>query len=98
MIEARTMRSPVDGVVTDIKRDPSESVSVASPHVLTVVQIDKLAANLFLTPGRTEALKAGDQLDLLLTRFANAHPGYRGFREPDHRRRERHRAGEIYDR
>ena len=66
MIEARTMRSPVDGVVTEIKRDPSESVSTASPHVLTVVQIDKLAANLFLTPDRTEALKAGDHLDLLL--------------------------------
>lgn len=66
MIEARTMRSPVEGVVTEIKRDPSESVSVSSPHVLTVVQIDKLAANLFLTPDRTEALQAGDQLELLL--------------------------------
>ena len=66
MIEARTMRSPVDGVVTEIKRDPSESVSVASPHVLTVVQIDKLAANLFLPPDRITALKAGDRLDLLL--------------------------------
>jgi RND family efflux transporter MFP subunit len=66
MIEARTMRSPVEGVVTEIKRDPSESVSVASPHVLTVVQIDKLAANLFLPPERTGALKAGDRLDLLL--------------------------------
>lgn len=66
MIEARIMRSPVDGVVTDIKRDPSESVSVASPHVLTVVQIDKLTANLFLPPERVEGLQAGDALDLLL--------------------------------
>lgn len=66
MIEARTMRSPVAGVVTEIKRDPSESVSVASPHVLTVVQIDRLTANLFLPPERAEALKAGEQLDLLL--------------------------------
>jgi RND family efflux transporter MFP subunit len=66
MIEARTMRSPVDGVVTEIKRDPSESVSVASPHVLTVVQIDKLTANLFLPPERLGGVKAGDRLDLLL--------------------------------
>jgi RND family efflux transporter MFP subunit len=66
MIEARTMRSPVDGVVTEIKRDPSESVSVSSPHVLTVVQIDKLAANLFLPPARTATLKVGDRLDLTL--------------------------------
>ena len=47
-IESRTMRSPVDGIVTEIKRDPSETVSTANPHVLTVVQIDKLTANLFL--------------------------------------------------
>jgi RND family efflux transporter MFP subunit len=66
MIEARTMRSPVDGVVTEIKRDPSESVSVASPHVLTVVQIDKLTANLFLPPERTATLQVGDRLDLAL--------------------------------
>jgi RND family efflux transporter MFP subunit len=66
MIEARTMRSPVDGVVTEIKRDPSESVSVASPHVLTVVQIDKLTANLFLPPERAEGLTRGGQLDLVL--------------------------------
>ncbi|MGB8168289.1 MAG: efflux RND transporter periplasmic adaptor subunit [Chthoniobacteraceae bacterium] len=66
MIEVRTMRSPVDGVVTEIKRDPSESVSAASPHVLTVVQIDRLSVNLFLPPARVEKLKNGDQAELLL--------------------------------
>jgi len=66
MIEARTMRSAVDGVVTEIKRDPSESVSVASPHVLTVVQIDRLSVNLFLPPSRVEGLKNGDRTELLL--------------------------------
>src|SRR3954468_18547340 len=49
-IEARILRSPVDGVVTEIKRDPSEAVSTAQPHVLTVVQIDRLIVNLFLPP------------------------------------------------
>jgi RND family efflux transporter MFP subunit len=66
MIEVRTMRSPVDGVVTEIKRDPSESVSAANPHVLTVVQIDRLNVNLFLPPARVEKLKNGDQAELLL--------------------------------
>ena len=33
MIENRTFRSPVRGVVTEIKRDISESVSAATPHV-----------------------------------------------------------------
>ena len=59
MIESRTMRSPVDGVVTEIKRDPSESVSAANPHVLTVVQIDKLTVNLFLPPERARQLAVG---------------------------------------
>ncbi len=66
MIEARTMRSAVDGVVTEIKRDPSESVSIAAPHVLTVVQIDRLSVNLFLPPARVETLKNGDHTELLL--------------------------------
>ena len=68
MIESRTMRSPVDGIVTEIKRDPSESVSVANPHVLTVVQIDKLTVNLYLSPGVAAALKVGGAAPL---RFEN---------------------------
>jgi RND family efflux transporter MFP subunit len=66
-IENRTMRSPVDGVVTEIKRDPSEAVSPTQPHVLTVVQIDRLAVNLFLPPERARSLQSGASatLDLL---------------------------------
>jgi RND family efflux transporter MFP subunit len=66
MIEVRTMHSPVDGVVTEIKRDPSESVTAANPHVLTVVQIDRLNVNLFLPPARVEHWQNGDRTDLLL--------------------------------
>ena len=68
MIESRTMRSPVDGIVTEIKRDPSESVSVSNPHVLTVVQIDKLTVNLFLPPKIALQLKLGGTVPL---RFEN---------------------------
>jgi RND family efflux transporter MFP subunit len=63
-IENRTLRSPVAGIVTEIKRDPSESVSVANAHVLTVVQIDQLAVNLFLTPERAAALRLGAEVML----------------------------------
>ena len=68
MIESRTMRSPVDGIVTEIKRDPSESVSVANPHVLTVVQIDKLTVNLYLPPSVAAELRTGGNAPL---RFEN---------------------------
>jgi RND family efflux transporter MFP subunit len=65
-IESRTLRSPVDGIVTDVKRDPSEAVSAAQPHVLTVVQIDRLAVNLFLPPSRAATLRPGTKAELVL--------------------------------
>lgn len=65
-IETRTMRSPVNGVVTEIKRDPSEAVSLSNPHVLTVVQIDRLIVNLFLPPARAGKFKPGGSAELLL--------------------------------
>ena len=65
-IETRTLRSPVAGVVTEIKRDPSEAVSAANPHVLTVVQVDKLIVNLFLPPARACAFQAGADAALQL--------------------------------
>lgn len=60
------MRSPVNGIVTEIKRDLSEAVSLSSPHVLTVVQIDRLIVNLFLPPFRAEKLTVGGSATLLL--------------------------------
>ena len=66
MIETRIMRSAVDGVVTSVRRNPSEAVSPADRHVLTVVQIDRLTANLFLPPEKALKFKAGGQAMLLL--------------------------------
>ena len=66
VIDNRIMRSPVDGIVSEIKRDPSEAVSLSSPHVLTVVQIDRLIVNLFLTPARAARMNIGAKIDLTL--------------------------------
>ena len=66
MVENRTLRSPVRGVVTEIRRDISESVSAATPHVITVVQIEKLIVNLFLPPERAKELAAGQETTLKL--------------------------------
>jgi RND family efflux transporter MFP subunit len=65
-IESRTMRTPVDGVVTEVKRDLSESVSAANPHVLTVVQVDKLLVNLYLPPARAIQFQAAGPAKLRL--------------------------------
>ncbi len=66
LIETRTVRAPVDGIVTEIKRGLSEAVSAANPHVLTVVQVDRLVVNLFLSPARAAMCKVGASVDLQL--------------------------------
>ena len=82
VIANRIMRSPVDGIVSEIKRDPSEAVSLASPHVLTVVQIDRLLVNLFLSPTRASRLKVGDQVNLTLGETAQKAVGTVEFVSP----------------
>lgn len=82
VIANRIMRSPVDGIVSEIKRDPSEAVSLASPHVLTVVQIDRLLVNLFLSPARASRLKVGDQVNLTLGETAQKAVGTVEFVSP----------------
>ena len=82
VIEIRIMRSPVDGIVTEIKRDPSEAVSLSNPHVLTVVQIDRLLVNLFLSPARAAQLKVGTTAKLILGENAQAATGTVEFISP----------------
>jgi RND family efflux transporter MFP subunit len=63
-LERQIMRSPVDGVVTQILREVSESVSAANPHVMTVVELSRLRVNIYMKPeaargyvkGATESL------------------------------------------
>ena len=81
-IETRTMRSPVNGVVTEIKRDLSEAVSMTNPHVLTVVQIDRLIVNLFLPPQRSAKLTVGASAILLLGENAGRVPAVVEFISP----------------
>ncbi len=65
-IENRTLRAPFDCVVVEIKREISESVSSASTHVLTVVQLNRLLVNLHLSPAEAFRLSPQEQVDLTL--------------------------------
>ncbi len=49
-LERKLMRSPVDGVVSRILRDVSESVSASNPHVMTVLELNRLRVNMYLRP------------------------------------------------
>ena len=48
-IEQRRIRSPINGVVTDIIKESGEYVSLSEPHVATVVQLDTLRRHLLYT-------------------------------------------------
>lgn len=48
-LERRRLRSPIDGICTEIKRDPGESVLLSDPVVIKIVQLDPLLV-IFLVP------------------------------------------------
>ncbi len=47
-LQRRMIRSPIDGVVTDIPRDPGEFVSLTEPKLFTVVRLDRLRAKFYV--------------------------------------------------
>lgn len=47
-IESRRSRSPVAGIVTDVRRDIGEFVSTNDPHVATVVDLSQLRITFYL--------------------------------------------------
>lgn len=82
MIERHTLRSPVDGVVSLIKRDIGESVTVGNPHVLTVVKLDRLRVNLFVPFEHASKYKKDQKVDLWLYGSKRKVPGTVEFVSP----------------
>lgn len=64
MLERRTIRSPIDGIVTDVYREEREFVTVSSAAVATVVQLNPLRVVFSLPTGIAQALKAEEMLPL----------------------------------
>ena len=55
----RTVRSPIDGVVTEIFRDVGEFVSPADPVVLTIVQLNPLRATFSIPMSDVTSVRKG---------------------------------------
>lgn len=47
-LQRRTIRSPIDGVVTEIHREPGEFLSITEPKVFTVVRLDRLRVKFYV--------------------------------------------------
>ena len=62
-LEQRTLRSPIDGFVTQVYKEIGEFVALTDPVVITVVQLDPLLVT-FSVPASSASLKKGQKLPL----------------------------------
>ena len=65
LIEQRRVRSPINGVVVEVKRKPGEYVSNSDRHVATVVQLDRLRVEFHVPTVQAESVRSGDVASLL---------------------------------
>jgi len=66
LIERRTLRSPMDGVITRIYHEEHEFITSASPTVLTVVQLDPLRIVFSVPLTQSSSLKVGQTVPLTI--------------------------------
>ena len=63
-LEQRRLRTPIDGVVTEVFKDSGEFVSINEPAVLRVVQLDPLKVVFSIPRDDASKLSAGQTLDV----------------------------------
>jgi RND family efflux transporter MFP subunit len=59
-IERRIIRSPIDGVISEIHKEVGESYLASDPRIVTVVQLQKLKAKFSVSPGEAAKVNVGD--------------------------------------
>ncbi len=60
-IERRTIRSPVDGVATRVRRRPGEFLSSSEPVIATVVRLDQLRVKFYVSTELAERLQSNGE-------------------------------------
>jgi RND family efflux transporter MFP subunit len=63
-LHRRTIRSPIDGVVTEIHRDPGEFVSLTEPKLFNVVRLDRLRAKFYVPAEQSVRFSKGQRVKL----------------------------------
>jgi len=80
-IDNRTLRAPFDGIVSEIKKEVSESVNPNTP-VITVVQLDKLLLTIHMAPQQAFKLRSGVPITLVIPETRESVPAKVGFVSP----------------
>jgi len=81
-IERLTLRSPIDGVVTELRVDVAESVPGANSHVATVVQLKPMRVQLNLPVTEALRLSKGQEVTVHFPDFQETRPGVVDFISP----------------
>ena len=63
-LQRRTIRSPIDGVVTEIHREPGEFLSITEPKVFTVVRLDRLRVKFYVPAEVSPRFSKGQRVKL----------------------------------
>ncbi len=61
-LEKRAVRAPLAGVVSEVHRQPGEVISPAAPQLVTLVELDPLAATFLLTRPQLQSLRRMPQI------------------------------------
>ena len=64
-LDQRRIRSPLDGIVTDVRKELGEYVSINEPHLVTIVQLEKLRVTFYLPTHLALTMKQGQSVALL---------------------------------
>lgn len=59
-IDRRTIRSPIDGVVSEVHREVGEVTQISDPRLVTLVQLQPLKVKLSMTVAQAADLQVGD--------------------------------------
>ncbi len=63
-LQRRTIRSPIDGVITEIHREPGEFLSITEPKLFTVVRLDRLRAKFYVPAENSHRFSKGHRVKL----------------------------------
>ncbi|MEZ6134395.1 MAG: efflux RND transporter periplasmic adaptor subunit [Pirellulaceae bacterium] len=65
-LKRRVVCAPFDGIIVDITRETGEYLSMAEPHIVTLVQLHQLRATFFVPTHAAIQFRAGDHVQVAL--------------------------------
>jgi len=67
-LEERVIKSPINGIVTEIHKQLGENLSSNEPQYATVVRVDELKVRFYLDASTLQDLRVGQQVNVLVGR------------------------------